>query len=218
MKHPISLLNTLIRTVRRAPILRNQSGVAAMEFALIAPLIIGLYLGLAELASVMSVERKVSHSASVAGDLTTQVSIVGSSDAADLVSAVLHVVDLETNQNYGLRVESFQREDDGTVSSAGEIVYVTNGGSVSSFDETTLSTALLPIGGGIVVASVRYDYTPFGFERIEGENKGEGFLPDSVTLSETFMLKPRRSDVVTIGGSGAAVLNCSGTKSNVTCS
>jgi hypothetical protein len=191
-----------------------------MEFAIIAPMIIGLYLGLAELSSVLSVDRKVSHSASVAGDLATQVTSLNESDAEDLVSAVLQVANLGENGNYILRLQSYYRRPNGNVASEGVILY-RNGrhGGLKQYDRDSLSEDLLPIDGGIVVASVKHAYTPFGFTRVDGEDKGKGFLPNQLDLEETFLLKPRRSATVVIGEEGTHTrFRCTGSANSVSCS
>lgn len=213
------LIKTAKRALQHSRIARNESGVAAMEFAIIAPLIIGLYLGLAELASVLSVERKVSHSASVAGDLATQVSSLNETDAEDLVSAVLQVANLGEDGNYILRLQSYYRRPNGKVASEGLILY-RNGrhGGMKQYDRNSLSEDLLPIGGGIVVASVKHAYTPFGFSKVSGEDEGKGILPDKIDLEEVFLLKPRRSSTVIIGEGGTHTrINCSGPANNVSC-
>lgn len=214
-----NVMKTAKRSLQNSRIVRNEAGVAAMEFAIIAPMIIGLYLGLAELSSVLSVERKVSHSASVAGDLATQVSSLNESDAEDLVSAVLQVANLGENGNYILRLQSYYRRPNGNVASEGLILYRSGRhGGMKQYDRNSLSEDLLPIGGGVVVASVKHAYTPFGFSRVGGDDKGEGFLPDSLDIEEVFLLKPRRSSTVVIGDSGTHTrINCSGPANNVSC-
>ncbi|MGJ8558886.1 MAG: TadE/TadG family type IV pilus assembly protein [Litorimonas sp.] len=213
------LIRTTKRALQHSRIARNESGVAAMEFAIIAPMIIGLYLGLAELASVLNVERRVSHSASVAGDLATQVVSLDESEAEDLVSAVLHVANLGTGGNYILRLQSYYRRPNGNVASEGLILYRSGRhGGLKQYDRSSLTEDLLPIGEGIVVAKVKHAYSPFGFKRVGGDDEGEGFLPDSIDLEETFLLKPRRSSTVVIGDAGKHVrFNCRGPANNVSC-
>jgi uncharacterized protein (UPF0333 family) len=197
----------------------NDSGVAAMEFAIIAPMIIGLYLGIAELGSVLNVERRVSHSASVAGDLATQVVYLDETAAEDLVSAVLHVANLGDNPNYILRLQSYYRRTNGNIESEGLIRYRSGShGGLKRYDKNSISEELVPIGDGIVVAKVKHAYSPFGFSRIGGDSEGEGFLPDSIDIEETFLLKPRRSARVVIGEAETHVrFNCSGSADNVSC-
>src|SRR5258708_1134572 len=51
---------------------RDRRGAAAVEFALIAPILILIYMGLAELCEAILAERKVEHAASAAGDVVAQ--------------------------------------------------------------------------------------------------------------------------------------------------
>lgn len=208
-----------------APILRlkprrfstDESGVAAMEFAIIAPLILGVYLGLAELAMVLSVERQVSHSASVAGDLATQTTQLQAGDSADLVSAVLRVAGIDDLQNYTLHMESFERDSDGNTTSLGEVVYNSGGESfLPDIDVDGLEDNMLSDRSGIVVARVAYRYAPLGLVNTNNKNK-DTFLPGTVTLSDTFLLKPRRSTTVPVGDSVGTVISCSGSPESVGC-
>ncbi|WP_245415342.1 TadE/TadG family type IV pilus assembly protein [Hoeflea marina] len=51
---------------------RDRSGVGAVEFALIAPVLIVLYIGSLEISVAMSVNKKVARAASSIADLVTQ--------------------------------------------------------------------------------------------------------------------------------------------------
>ena len=48
----------------------NEEGISAVEFALVAPLLIMLYLGAIELSFLMEVDRRVTQTAASLGDLT----------------------------------------------------------------------------------------------------------------------------------------------------
>lgn len=50
----------------------DQRGVAALEFALLAPLMVMIYFGLSELTEGLMASRKTAHVASAIGDLTAQ--------------------------------------------------------------------------------------------------------------------------------------------------
>jgi Flp pilus assembly protein TadG len=60
-------LKRLARTIRR-----NNDGVGAVEFALIAPVLIILYIGSLEVSVAMSVNKKLARAASTVADLITQ--------------------------------------------------------------------------------------------------------------------------------------------------
>ena len=63
---------------------RDQRGVAAVEFALIAPVLIAMYFGLAEYCQAMMADRKATHVASSIGDLVAQSDQVTAADLADI--------------------------------------------------------------------------------------------------------------------------------------
>ena len=82
-------------------------------------------------------------------------------------------------------------------------------GNFTSFDATNLDPKLLNENSGVVVTRVKYNYTPLEFR----------FIDTTVTLQETFLLKPRRSDSVQIQNGPGSLVDCSATDfSNVTCS
>ena len=59
-------------------------GIAAVEFALIAPVVILLYCGFAELTMAMMAERRAAHTASVVADLVAQTPSISSAELTDI--------------------------------------------------------------------------------------------------------------------------------------
>ena len=86
---------------------RDRRGVSAVEFALIAPLLIIFYLGMAETTQAMMAKRKASHVASVIGDLVAQDQIVTDAEIADTwtIGAAL-LAPFPTTGKLGMRVTS----------------------------------------------------------------------------------------------------------------
>ena len=74
MKRPLLSLRRFARDCR---------GVSAIEFAIIAPLLITFYLGMAETTQAMMAKRKASHVASAIGDLIAQDQSVTDAEIAD---------------------------------------------------------------------------------------------------------------------------------------
>ena len=64
------MIGTFSRLIRRFR--RDQSGVSAVEFALIAPVLIIFYFGLAELTQAIMAQRRTISTASAIGDLVAQ--------------------------------------------------------------------------------------------------------------------------------------------------
>ncbi len=71
---------------------RDRRGVAALEFALIAPLMILLFVGLAQLSSAIIASRHTSHADSSLGDLVSQCSNISDSDLNNIFSAASDIL------------------------------------------------------------------------------------------------------------------------------
>ena len=63
---------------------KNQDGVSAVEFALIAPILILFYLGAAEVSMALLASRRTDHIASSIGDLAAQSDTISHADISDL--------------------------------------------------------------------------------------------------------------------------------------
>lgn len=212
-----SLKSTLRSTASRFS-LRNytrrfrddERGIAAIEFAIIAPIMIGMYFGLAEIAHALSTDRKISHGTNVAGDLATQQPEIVDDGIEEIISAALRVMDIPDVQNVSIDIESFILPAAGQPAESQGRIRLNNAiSNFDSYDTTNLDTKLLNENSGVVVTRVRYKYTP-----IEAR-----FFDTTVTLEETFLLKPRRSDLVTIQNGAGSLVDCGATHySNVLCS
>ncbi|MGD2132140.1 MAG: pilus assembly protein, partial [Maricaulaceae bacterium] len=97
----------------RRALLADDRGTAAIEFALIAPILMLLYFAVVELSLALDANRKVSMTASVIGDLVAQADEVSVSeveailDAADATMQPLNVGEME------LRITSLTMDGSG---------------------------------------------------------------------------------------------------------
>ncbi len=66
----------------------EAKGVAAIEFAFLAPLMLLLYVGTIEISSAVSANRKLSRASSTLGDLLTQVECVSDNTLSDMVKII----------------------------------------------------------------------------------------------------------------------------------
>ena len=218
---PITTVASVLQRLKPAAIRGDEDGIAAMEFALIAPLIVGLYLGLAEMSLAVSVDQQIAHSASVAGDMVAQVTEVGSDDMADILSAALRVSQAPNASDFTMRVISYEMDDKGEIEDIGAAIYnPSQRGLLKEIDPGTLGKELLSKDSGVVVATVAYRYKPLGYKNtIETTTgtKGKAFLT-SFVMRETFMLKPRRSLTVEIGAGKGEEMSCQGLGASLTCS
>jgi len=165
----------------------DQRGVAAIEFALIAPVAIALYCGFAELTMAMMADRRVAHAASVVGDLVAQTPSVSASDLTDIFQVGNAIMAPFTPTPLKMRITSIVADAKGVPkvawSQGDGLTAMTAGTAVSGFPPT-----LLAAGDSVIQADVSYAYTsPLRMT-----------LPDAITFSNTFYLKPRQSASVTL--------------------
>jgi len=92
-KKPLTSLRARLSNATAAARFRNdEAGIAAIEFAFIAPVMLFMYFGMAEVATAISVDRNVSHSANVAGDLATQSQTISAAEMTEIMTATMLVM------------------------------------------------------------------------------------------------------------------------------
>jgi Flp pilus assembly protein TadG len=75
-----------------ARLCRDQSGVSAVEFAMMLPLMLLLYLGTAEISLGIGADRKVTLTSRTVADLASQVSSISSADMSNILGASSAVI------------------------------------------------------------------------------------------------------------------------------
>ncbi len=70
----------------------DRKGVAAVEFALIAPLLILLYFGLSEVTSAVIASRHANHATSTLGDLVSQCANINDTDLSNMWAATPDII------------------------------------------------------------------------------------------------------------------------------
>ena len=191
----------------------KRDGVAAIEFAFVAPVMIAFYFGMSEIALGIGADREVAHTASVVGDLATQVSVVNRNEMESIMTAALTVLGVQPEKVSGVTVElnSYQMKTDGS----GDIDLIgyarmgppISAGGPATFDPSAISD-MISETSGVVVARVNYKYEPKTLKFVE-----------NMTLAETFVLKPRKSVAVSFDEGGATNFTCTaGVSLAATCS
>lgn len=160
-----------------------KRGVSAIEFALIAPVMILIYFACIELSFMMILDRKVTSSASSLGDLVARAASIDDNEMDDIFEATRMIFQPNPIADARMRVSSLY-DDDGTAK-----VAWSEGRNFSpySVDATiTVPDGIVPEGGSVIFAEVEYDYdSTLGY-----------FFSTTKTLSDEFYLRPRRTDRV----------------------
>ncbi|MFM9864836.1 MAG: TadE/TadG family type IV pilus assembly protein [Micropepsaceae bacterium] len=163
---------------------RSQSGVSAIEFALIIPLMLTTLFGVSEIANYILAARKVSNVASSAADLIAQDTLVTTPEINDIMGALNVIMHPFDTGNATIRVTSvIADENTGNTtvhwSDARGVAPRTQGAPVSIPN-------ILGNGQSVIMAEVSFRY-----QTLFGE-----YLNDGMTVTDTFYLKPRRSTKV----------------------
>lgn len=170
-------------------LLRDDRGVSALEFALIAPIMILFYLGMAELTGGMLAERRASHAASAVGDLVAQSQVVTPADVTDIFEIADSVVKPSPTTN--LRTCLVSIRADGSGSPKALWVRTNRSPSGCPVEGATVPgvpTNLITANQGLVMAQVEYTYV----------SSITNFLPSPITFKERFYLRPRQSEYVAL--------------------
>lgn len=165
----------------------DQRGLAAVEFALVAPIMVLLYCGLAEFTMAMMAERRAAHAASVVGDLVAQTSQITGSQVNDVFTVANAIMSPFATAPLKLRITSVTADVNAvprvTWSQGSGLGALTAGVQVSN-----VPANLLAAGDSVIMADVQYAFTsPI---RIT--------LPSAVNFSNTYFLRPRASTSVTL--------------------
>jgi Flp pilus assembly protein TadG len=98
--------NGILRKLRRFK--NHQGGIAAMEFALVAPIMIGMYFMLNETASGLRASRKVSMVTRVMADIATRPNTLTDADRNDIFASAVPVMQPFSASNGAYRLTSIR--------------------------------------------------------------------------------------------------------------
>ena len=171
--------------------LRNIRGIAAIEMAFIMPFLLFLYFGLVDLTSMISINRKLTYSASVVADLVTQNDTnVTTTNIADYVNAAAMIMKPTPIANVRVEVYLFRKNTSTNVISR-IWYYKTAAGPTCSATQpsTTGMDTLMTDGNDLVVSRVCYTYSPYVATFLGKKVLGA----TSFLMSEQIALRPRQS-------------------------
>lgn len=166
---------------------KDERGVSAIEFALIAPVLLVTYLGLSELTLGMMASRRASHLAATIGDLAAQSDTLTGANMTDLYEIGTSMLDpFATGTALKIRVSSVTMQSTGSATvdwSDGKNYTAYTAGTVIS----GITTTQLATGESLIMTEVQYNFTPpFG-----------EFLPIGTTFTDKFYHRPRNGTKVT---------------------
>ena len=165
---------------------KDQDGVSAIEFALIAPVMVLLYFGGIELSFLLEADRRVTTVTATIGDLTSRAESLDTDDVADIFAASNQLI-LPYDPNITqLRISSLVADENGAItvdwSDGCRTIARPPGSTVPD-----LPNGIVPDSGSVIMAEVSYNY-----------QSSIQYLPvtQNINLEDRFFLRPRRTNII----------------------
>ena len=158
-------------------VIKNEDGVAAIEFALVAPVMIFMFMGAVDLCNLLIIDNRVRHATAVVSDLVTQ-SISAQISPADLnvanTAAAFVMSPLPITSKFAMVITNYRPTNATTSQVKWSSIIYAGGASPTRSSQLGLSVtacgsstrpANLPMPAAatmndIVMVQARYDWTP----------------------------------------------------------
>jgi Flp pilus assembly protein TadG len=191
----------ILRRLRR--IRRDDRGVAAIEFAFIAPIMIGLYLMLNETASGLRAARKVTMAARVMSDLVSQATDVTNAYRDDVFAAITPIMSPFNGSLASIRITSVRFDANGkgyvdwsdaqgaALPAHTRCKPTDNPSPLSALGQIAVPDGLKVANTSVILAEVQFAYTP-----VMGYN-----ITGTINIADQLFTRPRSGSHVTRAGS-----------------
>lgn len=169
------------RLIRR--LARDERGISAVEFALLAPVLIAFYLGMSEFCQGYMAQKRMGHAASAVADLVAQEDVITRTELDDIFDIGALIMKPFSASTLKQRVSGVTR--------TGNKVKVdwSRGDGLTALtkdSEITIPADLLSDGESLIVAEATYDY----------DSPADYLMPGLTRFRHIYYLRPRISDKV----------------------
>ena len=178
-------MNLFVKMVRcTARLLGDRRGVSAVEFAILAPVMLTLFLGSVEATQGIAANRKVELTAHTLADLSSQYTDITNADMSNILaagSAILAPYPTASLQEVVSEISS-------NAQGVGTVVWSdTLGGTALTVGATvSVPSALAVPNSYLMLAQVKYSYNPtYGY-----------VMTGAITLSDQSFMRPRESNSI----------------------
>jgi hypothetical protein len=174
---------------------KSNDGVAAVEFAILLPLLISMFFGVVETSLALLCRADVSMMASTAADLISQVNAASTTDITNVYAAAGTILYPYYDPSNGsakptIRITSVIYDTTSNSTTSGKVAWTcTQAGSGTLTpasravgDTVTLPQALMTTNGSVIIAEVAYNYASPTTKVITGP----------INVTNNFYTKPRR--------------------------
>jgi Flp pilus assembly protein TadG len=160
---------------------RERRGLAAVEFAMLLPVMMTLYLGTVEASQGIAADRKVELTAHSLADLASQYTDITNADMSNILNAGTAIIAPYSTAN----LQEVLSEVSINAQGVGTVVWSdTLGGTALTVGQTvTVPSSLAVPNSYLVLAQVQYAYNPtYGY-----------VMTGTITLKDQSFMRPRES-------------------------
>jgi Flp pilus assembly protein TadG len=169
---------------RLSALRRDQRGISAVEFAMVLPLMITLYLGVVEISQGVAAQRKTTLTARTIADIASQYTNIKNDDMTNMLKAASAVIAPFSTSQLKVTVSAINIDANGIAKVAWSD---TLNGTARAVDSTvTIPGALMVANTQLIWSEVTYTYTP---------NIGSVFI-STLNLFDQIYMRPRLSDTI----------------------
>ena len=162
----------------------DERGLSAIEFALLAPILIAFYFGMAEFCQGYMAQKRMGHVSAMVADLVAQEEVVATANLDDIFDIGGLLMKPFSTTALKQRVSSVTR-----TAGVAKVVWSRGDGMTSRAvnEVIALPTDLIANGESIIVSEATYDY----------DSPADYLMPGITRFSHIYYLRPRTVDSVT---------------------
>jgi Flp pilus assembly protein TadG len=163
---------------------KDRRGLSALEFSLMLPMMVTLYLGSIEVSTGVATDRKVALVAHAVADLSSQYANITNADMSNILNAASDIMAPYTANTLQTTVSEV------SINSQGQATVVwsdsLNGTALTVGQVVNVPTALAVPNTYLILGQAQYSYNPtFGY-----------VLSGTLTLSDQIFVLPRQSSSI----------------------
>lgn len=164
---------------------KDKRGISAVEFAMLLPLMLTMYLGSVEVSQGISIDRKVTLTARTVADLVAQVASIDTAGVNASLGASAAILAPYPDSNAKITVSVVTIDANGVAKIAWSASK--NGSARAAGSAVTVPDALKVPSTSLVWGETSYSYTPaIGY-----------VVTGTMNLSDQIFMRPRLSETVT---------------------
>jgi Flp pilus assembly protein TadG len=149
-------------TPRLLRLARHEGGVAAVEFSLILPILVVLWIGGVEVTSALSVDRRLSNLAASIGDLVARSKTLKYSDVDQIFDIDVGAMYPYSATGVSKRISGVKIDNNGDA----KVSWSRAEGTYTAYADNTVMNSVVPAAlrashnSQVIVSEVYYTYTP----------------------------------------------------------